>query len=141
MSVRTYTAGRFRIDLNLATPQTWIADPGAGDIRAAEASASGIQARQAGQPIGGIVVKGGKNPGGSLRNLVQTADGYALPSNPQPGLYDFVIEIPRTALPADTLGAGRNGLRVTFSLEATADGYRLASTGRARNIAPRLSAY
>ena len=47
----------------------------------------------AGQPIGGIVVKGGKNPGGNL-NLLTNANGEIEINNATPGNYRLIITLP-----------------------------------------------
>ena len=48
--------------------------------------------RMAGQPIGGIIVKGGKNPGGQQFNKIVVEDGqFTLPSDCPDGEYKMVV--------------------------------------------------
>ena len=48
--------------------------------------------RMAGQPIGGIIVKGGKNPGGQQFNKIVVEDGqFTLPSDCPDGEYNMVV--------------------------------------------------
>lgn len=47
-----------------------------------------------GQPIGGIVVKGGKNPGGSIMIAVTNEKGVFECYNLQPGDYQFILTVP-----------------------------------------------
>lgn len=55
---------------------------------------SGGLAAVAGQPIGGIVVKGGKNPGGNLINLVSNENGEVVFTANEAGTYTFQITMP-----------------------------------------------
>jgi hypothetical protein len=52
---------------------------------------NGSQARQAGGPIGGIVVKGGKNPGGQMFTVVTNTNGEVILNNLEAGNYKFVV--------------------------------------------------
>ncbi len=55
--------------------------------------------RVAGQPIGGIVVKGGKNPGGSQFNSIVAEDGqFTLPADAPDGEYTMSLSWEDTAL-------------------------------------------
>jgi hypothetical protein len=47
-----------------------------------------------GQPIGGIVVKGGKNPGGNMTNLSVSNDGMIRFDVLEAGNYKFIIQTP-----------------------------------------------
>jgi hypothetical protein len=49
----------------------------------------------AGGPIGGIVVKGGKNPGGSLLTISTNPKGHLAFKDLVPGIYKFVITTPK----------------------------------------------
>ena len=51
--------------------------------------ASNPKSRVAGSPIGGIIVKGGKNPGGSLITLITNENGEIELNNLSPGAYKF----------------------------------------------------
>lgn len=51
--------------------------------------ASNPKSRVAGSPIGGIIVKGGKNPGGSLITLITNENGEIELNNLAPGTYKF----------------------------------------------------
>ncbi|QIL39934.1 hypothetical protein G7074_12060 [Pedobacter sp. HDW13] len=51
--------------------------------------ASNPKSRVAGSPIGGIIVKGGKNPGGSLITLITDENGTIELNNLAPGSYKF----------------------------------------------------
>jgi len=61
-----------------------------------------------GQPIGGIVVKGGKNPGGSMLTITTNSDGTFSLNGIQAGNYRFVITAP-TAPPAK--GISEKGIK------------------------------
>lgn len=50
----------------------------------------------AGNPIGGIIVKGGKNPGGSLMQLMTNANGEVTLNITEAGNYRFVVAAPTT---------------------------------------------
>lgn len=52
------------------------------------------QARVAGTPIGGIIVKGGKNPGGQMFTVVTNANGEIILNNLEAGNYKFVVMSP-----------------------------------------------
>jgi hypothetical protein len=52
-----------------------------------------------GNPIGGIIVKGGKNPGGNLISVVSNSDGEVTLSDLAPGNYQFILQSPEA--PAD----------------------------------------
>jgi len=54
-------------------------------------------ARTAGSPIGGIVVKGGKNPGGNLMTVISDNDGKIELNNLEAGNYVFTITEPETS--------------------------------------------
>ncbi|WP_293743251.1 hypothetical protein [uncultured Pedobacter sp.] len=47
------------------------------------------RSRVAGSPIGGIIVKGGKNPGGNLITLITNENGEIELNNMPPGTYKF----------------------------------------------------
>ena len=49
-----------------------------------------------GQPIGGIIVKGGKNPGGQMKNLVVDDQGNIRFEVLEAGNYKFIIQTPET---------------------------------------------
>jgi hypothetical protein len=51
-------------------------------------------ARVAGVPIGGIIVKGGKNPGGQLFTVVTNTNGEIILNNLEAGNYKFVVTSP-----------------------------------------------
>ncbi|KQC00491.1 hypothetical protein [Pedobacter sp. Hv1] len=59
----------------------------------------------AGEPIGGIVVKGGKNPGGNL-NLLTNANGEIEINNAAPGNYQLIIALPTNTGDAQSRVAG-----------------------------------
>ncbi|MGN6421431.1 MAG: hypothetical protein ACTHMC_28210 [Pseudobacter sp.] len=58
-----------------------------------------------GNPIGGIIVKGGKNPGGSFISVISNSNGEVLLSNLEPGNYQFILQQPET--PAEPNKKGR----------------------------------
>lgn len=47
-----------------------------------------------GNPIGGIIVKGGKNPGGNLITAVSNGNGEVILSDLAPGNYQFILQRP-----------------------------------------------
>ena len=49
-----------------------------------------------GNPIGGIIVKGGKNPGGQMKNLVVDDQGNIRFEVLEAGNYKFIIQTPET---------------------------------------------
>ena len=49
-----------------------------------------------GQPIGGIIVKGGKNPGGQMKNFVVDDQGNIRFEVLEAGNYKFIIQTPET---------------------------------------------
>ena len=49
-----------------------------------------------GNPIGGIIVKGGKNPGGQMKNLVVDDQGNLRFEVMEAGNYKFIIQTPET---------------------------------------------
>jgi hypothetical protein len=61
-----------------------------------------------GQPIGGIVVKGGKNPGGSALTIITTSDGTFQLNDIKAGNYRFVITAPKP-LPGE--GISEKGIK------------------------------
>jgi len=65
----------------------------------------------AGGPIGGIIVKGGKNPGGNL-NVVTSDNGEVEFNNPTTGNYKFVITLPTNNPNARQAGAPIKGIIV-----------------------------
>lgn len=67
---------------------------GSGDLDGdgvPELVAGGAQQRP-GNPIGGISIKGGKNPGGNLGSRSTGADGYTEFADLEPGTYTFTVE-------------------------------------------------
>lgn len=52
--------------------------------------------RQAGQPIGGIIVKGGRNPGGQMKTTVTDNNGVFVFSGWEKGSYRVITETPYT---------------------------------------------
>jgi len=65
-------------------------NPAAGDYKLViSAPASNPKSRVAGSPIGGIVVKGGKNPGGNLITVITDENGTIQLNNLEPGNYKF----------------------------------------------------
>lgn len=66
----------------------------------------------AGQPIGGIVVKGGKNPGGSILNLVTNQNGEIEFNNASAGNYKFTISVPSTNPNSRVAGSPIGGIIV-----------------------------
>ncbi|MEO6134482.1 MAG: hypothetical protein ABIP35_04980 [Ginsengibacter sp.] len=63
-------------------------------IKTPKSSSSGSTTgnRVAGQPIGGIIVKGGRNPGGSQFNKIVVEDGqFSLPSDCPDGEYTMIL--------------------------------------------------
>lgn len=61
-----------------------------------EIPAAGMMASP-GTPIGGIVVKGGKNPGGNMFSLSSNENGEVTFSVTEPGAYKLQITVPETA--------------------------------------------
>ncbi|NML19524.1 autotransporter outer membrane beta-barrel domain-containing protein [Pseudoflavitalea sp. G-6-1-2] len=49
-----------------------------------------------GNPIGGIIVKGGKNPGGNAFNIISNANGEVLLPQLEPGSYQLILHSPST---------------------------------------------
>ncbi|MGN6490979.1 MAG: hypothetical protein ACTHLE_03205 [Agriterribacter sp.] len=80
---RTYTGGR----KNEAQGKS-INEKGVKRSDAAEAA-------RPGSPIGGIVVKGGKNPGGNMTNLTVGSNGEIQFDVLEAGDYKFIIETPK----------------------------------------------
>jgi hypothetical protein len=66
----------------------------------------------AGQPIGGIVVKGGKNPGGSAINLVTNENGEIEFNNASEGSYKFILSVPSTNPKSRVAGSPIGGIVV-----------------------------
>ncbi|WP_316847715.1 carboxypeptidase-like regulatory domain-containing protein [Pedobacter psychrodurus] len=66
----------------------------------------------AGQPIGGIVVKGGKNPGGSAINLVTNQNGEIEFNNESTGNYKLIITVPSTNPNSRVAGSPIGGIVV-----------------------------
>ncbi|MNK84617.1 Cna protein B-type domain protein [compost metagenome] len=65
-------------------------NPTAGNLKLViSVPASNPKSRVAGSPIGGIIVKGGKNPGGSLITLITDENGTIALNNLEPGNYKF----------------------------------------------------
>lgn len=83
---RTYTGGRKNETVTYEAKQTQGKTFG-------EKVANGL-AMVAGSPIGGIVVKGGKNPGGSLMTVTSNDKGEFEFENLSPGTYKFTIYAP-----------------------------------------------
>lgn len=54
----------------------------------------GALAARPGSPIGGIIVKGGKNPGGSMMVLTTNNEGELVLNGLQPGNYRFTVTAP-----------------------------------------------
>jgi len=52
----------------------------------------GAMSRQAGGPIGGIIVKGGKNPGGQMRTMTTDENGMFEFTGLEAGSYTFTVE-------------------------------------------------
>lgn len=63
----------------------------------------------AGQPIGGIVVKGGKNPGGNMINAMTDENGEILFTAEEAGVYTFHLTVPENE------GAGERRVEVLKS--------------------------
>ena len=64
------------------------------ELTTKEKQSSGVPSsnRTAGEPIGGIIVKGGRNPGGSQFNKLVVEDGqFTLPSDCPDGEYNMTI--------------------------------------------------
>ncbi|MGM9477703.1 carboxypeptidase-like regulatory domain-containing protein [Pedobacter sp. GSP4] len=66
----------------------------------------------AGQPIGGIVVKGGKNPGGSMVNLTTNEKGEIEFNNATAGNYKFIISVPTSNPNSRVAGSPIGGIIV-----------------------------
>lgn len=66
----------------------------------------------AGQPIGGIVVKGGKNPGGNAINLVTNQNGEIEFNNESTGNYKFIISVPSSNPNSRVAGSPIGGIIV-----------------------------
>ncbi|QDW27833.1 hypothetical protein FFJ24_024515 [Pedobacter sp. KBS0701] len=66
----------------------------------------------AGQPIGGIVVKGGKNPGGNIITLVTNQNGEIEFNNTSMGSYKFTISVPSTNPKSRVAGSPIGGIIV-----------------------------
>jgi hypothetical protein len=66
----------------------------------------------AGQPIGGIVVKGGKNPGGNTITLVTNQNGEIEFNNTSMGNYKFIISVPSTNPKSRVAGSPIGGIIV-----------------------------
>lgn len=63
----------------------------ANDI-AKSTTSSGVVSKASGTPIGGIIVKGGKNPGGSQFNKIVITDGeFSLPADLEDGEYEMSV--------------------------------------------------
>ncbi|RZK57809.1 MAG: carboxypeptidase regulatory-like domain-containing protein [Pedobacter sp.] len=73
--------------------------------------AAGKVSFTAGQPIGGIIVKGGRNPGGNL-NAVTSENGEVLFNNPSTGNYKFIISLPTNNPNARQAGGPIGGIVV-----------------------------
>lgn len=65
----------------------------------------------AGSPIGGIIVKGGKNPGGNL-SVVTNANGEIELNNVAPGNYKLIITLPTNNAQARVAGSPIGGIVV-----------------------------
>jgi hypothetical protein len=89
---RTYTAGRFALDMD------YVYNPATGTVNQVPTPQESVE----GAPIRGIIVKGGKNPGGNYAQRVIgdfDGDGVAtFAQNLSPGSYDIAITIPAGAL-------------------------------------------
>ncbi|MBE5319581.1 carboxypeptidase regulatory-like domain-containing protein [Pedobacter sp. MR2016-19] len=66
----------------------------------------------AGQPIGGIVVKAGKNPGGNTITLVTNQNGEIEFNNASIGNYKFIISVPSTNPKSRVAGSPIGGIIV-----------------------------
>ncbi|ARS42545.1 hypothetical protein CA265_23940 [Sphingobacteriaceae bacterium GW460-11-11-14-LB5] len=66
----------------------------------------------AGQPIGGIVVKGGKNPGDHTITLVTNQNGEIEFNNASAGNYKFIISVPATNPKSRVAGSPIGGIIV-----------------------------
>ncbi|KQM74875.1 hypothetical protein ASE74_02525 [Pedobacter sp. Leaf216] len=66
----------------------------------------------AGQPIGGIVVKGGKNAGGNTINLVTNQNGEIEFNNETSGNYKLIITVPSTNPNSRVAGSPIGGIIV-----------------------------
>jgi hypothetical protein len=65
---------------------------GQANDTAKSTTSSGVVSKASGTPIGGIIVKGGKNPGGSQFNKIVITDGeFALPTDLADGTYDMSV--------------------------------------------------
>lgn len=71
MEINNATAGNYRFIISLPT--------------------NNPNARVSGTPIGGIVVKGGKNPGGQMFTIVTNANGEFILNNLEAGNYKLVV--------------------------------------------------
>jgi hypothetical protein len=96
---RTYTGGRKN------EPQgKSINEKGVKRTEAAERALPG-------QPISGIVVKGGKNPGGNLSDLTVGADGAIQFEVLETGNYQFLIQAGEKSTKSGKQGNAKSGLR------------------------------
>ncbi|MBB6237687.1 hypothetical protein HDC90_002309 [Pedobacter sp. AK013] len=66
----------------------------------------------AGQPIGGIVVKGGKNPGDNTITLITNQNGEIEFNNASAGNYKFIILVPSTNPKSRVAGSPIGGIVV-----------------------------
>ena len=64
-----------------------------------------------GNPIGGIVVKGGKNPGGNNINAVSNPNGQILLTNLEPGTYQLMLQAPTDNKPKESKKDKKKGDR------------------------------
>lgn len=82
-SLNVVTNSNGEVEINNAT---------AGDYKfVVSLPTNNAQARVSGAPIGGVVVKGGKNPGGQMFTLITNARGEIILNNLEPGNYKFVV--------------------------------------------------
>lgn len=94
-------------DMTITKRESGVADPSGKSISEKGLKRNETAARQtpntsfgqrtvlvAGQPIGGIVVKGGKNPGGNIQNLLTNENGEVIFTANETGLYTFRITAP-----------------------------------------------
>ncbi|WP_316785639.1 hypothetical protein [Pedobacter frigiditerrae] len=93
----------------------------------------------AGQPIGGIIVKGGRNPGGNL-NVVTNDNGEVEFNNPTTGNYKFVISLPTNNPNARQAGGPIGGIIVKGGKNPGGQMFTVASNTNGEVILNNLEA-